>query len=71
MATLAAGSTAWPDTGLAAGLYDYRLRAYNRGGVSGFAAAMNAATLGGGAAAKSLPGAFPVAPTLRRPGAGH
>ena len=71
VATLAAGSTAWPDTGLAAGLYDYRLRAYNRGGVSGFAAAMNAATFGGGAAAKSLPGAFPVAPTLRRPGAGH
>jgi hypothetical protein len=47
VATLPANAHAWPDTGLPMGVYDYRVRAFNAAGRSGFALARHVATEGG------------------------
>ena len=58
VAELSANAGAWPDTGLPMGVYDYRLRAFNAAGHSGYALARSVATEGGAVSrrqAESLP----------------
>jgi hypothetical protein len=58
VAELPPDAGAWPDTGLAMGVFDYRVRAFNAAGHSGYALARNVATEGGAVShrqAESLP----------------